>query len=1233
MERQNHMIQRQVFDIDFCSDKKPFELQNRVSSLFYSRIENVISSVLDQMIPADTLIRLDRIEIYTEPVPYSRLEDSLPEKLKEALEKQLKDKLSLSIYYPDPAKDHHNLSGLQSPYLDLVAYFLITGALPWWASGQIMSDPVKVTELLLEKNPAAVKQLIQKTGQLLYVRRRLSYQFPENLIRGIISLLEPHEAGFIFEYHQEVIKTQHTRQTVRDETSEVAKAVWLFILTYLLLDRGSNFNRKMFVKSTLVQMAEHYNLQYEELLKMFAEPLHNKTIPTEPYIPLSKIINELFSEQANHRSNDVFNITPKGLIDKNNENISTKGNLIGYYLNFGTLPPGENRYDAKQLNIILQELIQKAPETVRQLILDAENKETVIRNIIFAFELPVINSIIKVVEPAHAGFIMHYMEYTEAAQLKKPVISTDHTSFMMSVRQFVLTYLLIDRGSVFNNRMFLESNIRQMAHQYNLYYEKVLVFLIGSIGEGYQNTKEPLVLLLTGLLHTHDGIANRENVQSDNKLQEKAKGISEHSFRGNKIATDILRFWIENGHFPWWAKDYTGRPSEVLWAEAIAKYPEEILNLVRYAGTLDVMKQRIAYQLPLQTILATFNLLPEGKKYTEIFKYAAYLLESLPGIRIKNQSVLQNILILAWWDTFISSGYRTFDINLFISISIMRLSKWTGIYPEVIRHSLSKTADRAIGKIQDEELKSLPESFTKALNRPLRTMEEWNGSNDNPDIRSVICQYTTPENKYDEELILQTSLRILEHYLIYGRLPDEFPDWPPESLSTFLKKLLQLLLRERSAALRALFQQDTHMPAARLQVHNLFSANTRTEDKNMQDFLKEFRQKDLLQYLTEATGLYLRTPDNKISSEILDTLILHNLNDNDKELLLHLLSSPAMAGYIAEKYGDDVLFRLLENIISKNSKETVAFLKQVQQMLSQAISDTLIKEKVFILFRQFNLQFLAGKNRIQTPSQYFNLFLPLLTHEHDAEGLNIYQSLLKILNKEVVPSASISEKLIPGIQSQLKKLIEEKYPQAGREQSPLKTGIAKSQALRRQEEKTSKEQIKKIFGIEEETIYIHNAGLVLLHPFLTTYFGRLAFMEKGKFLQQEFVFRAVHLLQFLVDDKQKHPEQELVLNKILCGLAIEEPVPAEISFTQHEKDVSMELLQVIPERWEKLKNTSVEGFRMSFLQRDGALTQGEDSWKLRVDQRGYDVLLQTLPWAFGMIKTSWMEKILYVEWI
>ena len=76
-----------------------------------------------------------------------------------------------------------------------------------------------------------------------------------------------------------------------------------------------------------------------------------------------------------------------------------------------------------------------------------------------------------------------------------------------------------------------------------------------------------------------------------------------------------------------------------------------------------------------------------------------------------------------------------------------------------------------------------------------------------------------------------------------------------------------------------------------------------------------------------------------------------------------------------------------------------------------------------------------------------------------------------------------------------------------------------------------------------------------------------------------------------------------------------------------------ELLLSIIEHWSILKNTSVEGLRQSFLQRDGKLTFFNNEWRLQVEQKSYDMLLQHLPWNRGLIRLPWMKHLLRTECI
>ncbi|MCE9672076.1 hypothetical protein LY474_30150 [Myxococcus stipitatus] len=166
-------------------------------------------------------------------------------------------------------------------------------------------------------------------------------------------------------------------------------------------------------------------------------------------------------------------------------------------------------------------------------------------------------------------------------------------------------------------------------------------------------------------------------------------------------------------------------------------------------------------------------------------------------------------------------------------------------------------------------------------------------------------------------------------------------------------------------------------------------------------------------------------------------------------------------------------------------------------------------------------------------------------------------------------------------------------------------------------------------------IYIGNAGLVLTSPFLPHLLREAGLLrvEDGKtFLDPEPATRAVHLLQYLVDGSTSTPEPLLVLNKILCGLPISTPVPSEIQLTDQERTLCERLLRALIAHWKIISNTSIAGLRETFLQREGRLEHLEDRWKLQVQRKTLDVLVDQVPWSISILTHPWMPQPLYVSW-
>lgn len=167
--------------------------------------------------------------------------------------------------------------------------------------------------------------------------------------------------------------------------------------------------------------------------------------------------------------------------------------------------------------------------------------------------------------------------------------------------------------------------------------------------------------------------------------------------------------------------------------------------------------------------------------------------------------------------------------------------------------------------------------------------------------------------------------------------------------------------------------------------------------------------------------------------------------------------------------------------------------------------------------------------------------------------------------------------------------------------------------------------------------YIDNAGLILLWPYLKTLFDNLGYLE-NKVFSTRGMYRAIHLLSFLAYGKQRKEEHLLLLPKILCGCLQEQAISQNIRLNKKEKTEGLSLIEHAIANWSTLKNTSVAGFQISFLQREGRLSREDNdlreqsNWKLVVKQESYDLLLAHLPYSIAMIKLSWMKNLLKTDW-
>lgn len=169
------------------------------------------------------------------------------------------------------------------------------------------------------------------------------------------------------------------------------------------------------------------------------------------------------------------------------------------------------------------------------------------------------------------------------------------------------------------------------------------------------------------------------------------------------------------------------------------------------------------------------------------------------------------------------------------------------------------------------------------------------------------------------------------------------------------------------------------------------------------------------------------------------------------------------------------------------------------------------------------------------------------------------------------------------------------------------------------------------------TLYIANAGMVLLHPFLPRFFEHLGLLSGDdantvRMIGSEKSSRAVHLLQYLVDQRCDAPEPELALNKLLCGLPPDTPVARAITPDADELAFCDALLNAVIGNWHVLGGISITALRETFLQREGKLLLRDGKWTLKVSRKTVDVLLEQMPWGVSLVRYPWMPLPLSVVW-
>ncbi len=165
-----------------------------------------------------------------------------------------------------------------------------------------------------------------------------------------------------------------------------------------------------------------------------------------------------------------------------------------------------------------------------------------------------------------------------------------------------------------------------------------------------------------------------------------------------------------------------------------------------------------------------------------------------------------------------------------------------------------------------------------------------------------------------------------------------------------------------------------------------------------------------------------------------------------------------------------------------------------------------------------------------------------------------------------------------------------------------------------------------------DEVSVPNAGLVVLWPFIGHFFRHLELVQGDRFVSPPARHRAVGLLMHVASGDRFPNELESPLARVLCHLPFDQILAFETEVTEREATEGDTLLQAVIAQAPTLRTLTADSLRGTFLLRPGVLSKQGPAWKLQVNRKDHDIVLERVPWSYQWVRLPWMTAPIEVMW-
>ena len=1300
-ETLTHSVARCFWDTTLDEQAMSHRLQEHLSDWSKNELNALLEQVFELYCPNDQIWRIDTLELNLGEIEFDELQTELPKRLRNCLHEALRELLqnnhgqtTFETAYESQNEWQYEtqIFSQTGSFNEFIDYFLRYGTNPWWSNSKKSHTQILLQQL--QDAPEQIENIIRRAGKIETVRKRIAWQYLSVVIKKIIAVLEPEHHEYVFAFADNLQNLQAKTPALKNDRKVFERQSWFWILTHLLVERGSLFNTMAFVESTLMQMANSYQLDYAFLLQQLVTVA--QSLEFKGNHPSPSFIQALLNMQQNMLQKTVPILTVSLNRDEAVEPYSLN-DFIDYFLRHGTIPQW---YDSKKghIQILLQQL-QNAPEQVADIIRRAGKTEVVRKRIAWQYQPTAIKKIIAALEPTHHEYIVVFADNLQILQAKTQQPKTDSVLFKRQSWFWILTHLLIERGSLFNAIAFVESTLLQMANNYQLDYYTLLQQLV-TVAQSVeiQGDKPQFIQALLNV---------QQKILSKNKASE-----TPHSpLLEYDIYNQALTTYLSTGQVLKVIGKHALPTVEQLFSTLLYAQPQHLVSMLNNIKARTTVSQFVLTNRFLALIQFTDLPLVLEALNPKAGAFATNLIRWL--LRWQNQHKLPSLngfdvyyeLHRIMLEMLIDGFESDFTVAKFMRLFFVKLDN-CGINSQIVATEIalnlstlnpSSTEQKTLllwlqqdkniapNIVQDDVLHADENASITQKIAALRRILKSNASElksfglAKNDLKITLSNlFTNAKSELFEQLQQQVDGKDLALALLEQNDVPEIQQWLNSLWHMDGKPALTFLSEWQNAIAKSgLWQGSTKVLQQKL--HNLFwlslldkiFATRRTLNQaDINALLSEIVQLSCVELhiqpvqlsqhkisdhapLWKTTLLHLAQTTikaNTVNPSVLTTGLFFE-QDNQRHYLNHPLF-PTLCEYLL-LHGRTPLWlqtskplnlrQMLTDLLHEQPQNLYTILKAIEHD-----SRAVFRLYYLLDFKDLQLAILQTNPELQSLLSMLDVIyqnvsklhfsnvnsnsLPILVWQKtlqawlndDWQNLSAQRIFFELTEELMRRHALTQESIAAEFKRNAHHFPKECRLIQGNEKTSVQATTVMPKTI---ETKSTIPSTKQAMPIQ-----VSNAGLVILQGFISTYFSRLDLTIDGVFSNPQAQRQAVHCLQYLATGLSATEEHHLVLNKLLCGLSISEPIELGFDLTPENKTTAESLINAVINHWTAIGSSSIDGFRGNWLVRNGLLKQSDERWDLIVEKRPYDLLLQHSPFSFHFIKLPWMTMPLHVTW-